>query len=150
MIVQKILSSSRGIVGKTFATSTQCTKNMVLVDGVRTPFLMSSTDYKSLMPHDLQRMALVGLLQKTGVDPTILEYICVGTVIQEVKTSNIAREAALGAGISDCVPSHTVTISVFMPYFRFFSEGGVTCEQNWPSLQAFSRERKKQQRSGVL
>ena len=28
-------------------------KNVVLVDGVRTPFLMSGTDYKSLMPHDL-------------------------------------------------------------------------------------------------
>ena len=34
-------------------------KNMVLVDGVRTPFLQSSTDYKNLMPHDLQRMAMV-------------------------------------------------------------------------------------------
>ena len=86
-------------------------KNMVLVDGVRTPFLQSSGDYKSLMPHDLQRMAMVGLLNKTGVDPSLIEYVCVGTVIQEVKTSNIAREAALGAGISDRIPAHTVTMA---------------------------------------
>ena len=33
-------------------------KNVVLVEGVRTPFLMSGTDYKDLMPHDLQRAAL--------------------------------------------------------------------------------------------
>ena len=30
-----------------------------------------------------------------------------GTVIQEVKTSNIARESALGAGIPTTVPAHT-------------------------------------------
>jgi len=86
-------------------------KNMVLVDGVRTPFLMSSTDYKNLMPHDLQRYALTGLLNKTGIDKDIVDYICMGTVIQEVKTSNIAREAALGAGFSDRIPAHTVTMA---------------------------------------
>jgi len=86
-------------------------KNIVLVDGVRTPFLMSSTAYKSLMPHDLQRYALIGLANKLGLDKSIVDYICMGTVIQEVKTSNIAREAALGAGFSDRIPSHTVTMA---------------------------------------
>jgi len=33
-------------------------KNIVLVDAVRTPFLMSGTDYAKLMPHDLARTAL--------------------------------------------------------------------------------------------
>jgi len=86
-------------------------KNLVLVDGVRTPFLMSGTDYKSLMPHDLQRYALTGLVNKLGLDKSIVDYICMGTVIQEVKTSNIAREAALGAGFSDKIPAHTVTMA---------------------------------------
>ena len=31
--------------------------------------------------------------------------------MQEVKTSNIAREAALGAGFSDRIPAHTVTMA---------------------------------------
>jgi hypothetical protein len=34
-------------------------KNIVLVDAVRTPFLMSGTDYVKLMPHDLARGALL-------------------------------------------------------------------------------------------
>merc|ERR1719187_1898378 len=34
-----------------------------------------------------------------------------GTVIQEVKTSNVAREASLGADFSDKTPSHTVTMA---------------------------------------
>jgi len=33
-------------------------KNIVLVDGVRTPFLLSGTDYKDIMAHDLARAAL--------------------------------------------------------------------------------------------
>merc|ERR1712049_87842 len=31
--------------------------------------------------------------------------------IQEVKTSNVTREAALGAGFSDRIPAHTVTMA---------------------------------------
>merc|ERR1712226_1099730 len=84
-------------------------KNIVLVDGVRTPFLMSGTDYKNLMPHDLARGALQGLAKKTDVPKDLIGYIIFGTVIAEVKTSNIAREAALGAGFSQFTPSHTVT-----------------------------------------
>ncbi|EDO28165.1 predicted protein, partial [Nematostella vectensis] len=67
-------------------------RNVVLVEGVRTPFLMSGTSYADLMPHDLQRGALQGLITKTGIDPGVVDYVCIGTVIQEVKTSNIARE----------------------------------------------------------
>ena len=33
------------------------------------------------------------------------------SIFQEVKTSNIAREAALGAGFSDRIPAHTVTMA---------------------------------------
>ncbi|KAF6024914.1 HADHB [Bugula neritina] len=96
--------------GKT-TLSSPSRKNIVLVDAVRTPFLQSGTQYKNLMPHDLQREANKALLKRTGLDPADAGYIINGIVIQEVKTSNIAREAALGAGIPDSVPSHTVTMA---------------------------------------
>jgi len=86
-------------------------KNIVLVDAVRTPFLMSGTNYAKLMPHDLARSALNGLALKTGLPKEVVDYIVLGTVIQEVKTSNVAREAALGAGFSDKTPAHTVTMA---------------------------------------
>ncbi|XP_060769800.1 trifunctional enzyme subunit beta, mitochondrial [Neoarius graeffei] len=86
-------------------------KNIVLVDGVRTPFLQSGTAYLDLMPHDLARGALQGLLNRTGIPKDLVDYIVYGTVIQEVKTSNVAREAALGAGFSDKIPAHTVTMA---------------------------------------
>ncbi|KAJ8269845.1 hypothetical protein GJAV_G00107480 [Gymnothorax javanicus] len=86
-------------------------KNIVLVDGVRTPFLQSGTTYIDLMPHDLARASLQGLLNRTGIPKDAVDYIVYGTVIQEVKTSNVGREAALGAGFSDKIPAHTVSMA---------------------------------------
>jgi acetyl-CoA acyltransferase len=40
-----------------------------------------------------------------------LPHMHAGTVIQEVKTSNVAREAMLAAGMSDKTPAHTVTLA---------------------------------------
>lgn len=52
-----------------------------------------------------------GIAKKTGIPKEMVEYIVYGSVIQEVKTSNIAREAALAAGYSDKTPAHTVTMA---------------------------------------
>ena len=71
----------RGLSAQAAPATASRKKNMVLVDGARTPFQMSSTNYKELMPHDLQREAFIGLLRKTGVDPNVVQYICSGTGI---------------------------------------------------------------------
>lgn len=86
-------------------------KKVVLVDGCRIPFLRSGTDYQDLMAYDLGRMAIAGLLKRNPIDPAIIDRVIMGIVIQEVKTSNIARESALGAGIPKSVPAHTVTMA---------------------------------------
>jgi len=82
--------------------------NIVLVEGVRTPFLMAFTSYKNLMPHDLGKEALMGLLKRTGLKPADAGYVIMGSVIQEVKTANIAREAMLSCGFPASVPAHSV------------------------------------------
>jgi len=81
----------------------------VIIDASRTPFATSGSHYKNLMPHDLQRAALLDLVRKTKVPKSEIEHCVVGTVIQEVKTSNIAREALLSAGLPNHIPCHTVT-----------------------------------------
>ncbi|XP_037947630.1 trifunctional enzyme subunit beta, mitochondrial-like isoform X1 [Teleopsis dalmanni] len=86
-------------------------KNIVLVDGVRTPFLVSGTSYAKLMPYELARHSMLNLLRKTNIDKELIEYIVYGSVIQEVKTSNVAREASLAAGFSQKTPAHTVTMA---------------------------------------
>ena len=67
--------------------------NVVLVDGVRIPFTMAGSTYGDYLAVDLGRMALKGLLTKTALDPSVIDYMFMGTVIQETRTSNIAREA---------------------------------------------------------
>lgn len=91
--------------------SNNAAKNIVFIDGVRTPFLQSGTTYKNLMAYDLARHSLVALQRKINFPKEIVEYIVYGTVIQEVRVSNIAREAALAAGYSDRTPAHTVTMA---------------------------------------
>jgi len=83
----------------------------VFVDGVRTPFLKSGTGFKNLMAYDLARTAISGLVSKTGISPEDVDETILGTVIQEVRTANIAREAALAAGIPQSKPAHTVTMA---------------------------------------
>ncbi|XP_029032107.1 trifunctional enzyme subunit beta, mitochondrial [Osmia bicornis bicornis] len=100
------------IINKSYATkSNNGSKNIVFIDGVRTPFLQAGTSYKQLMAYDLARDSLVALQKKIKFPREIVEYIVYGTVMQEVRTSNIGREAALGAGYSDHTPAHTVTMA---------------------------------------
>jgi acetyl-CoA acetyltransferase len=55
----------------------------VLVDGCRVPFMLSGTTYNNLMCHDLGRKVLKGLITRTAIDPGSVDYISMGTVIQE-------------------------------------------------------------------
>lgn len=93
------------------ALKKQHNKNIVLVDGVRTPFLPSYTDFKDMMAYELSRQALLGLVKKTNVPLKEVNHIILGTVIQEVKTANIAREASLAAGFGNNIPAHTCTLA---------------------------------------
>ncbi len=83
----------------------------VFVDGGRIPFQRSGTGYRDLMAYDLGRMAIEGLIGRSPVHASDLDRVIMGTVIQDVNTSNVARESALGAGVPDTVPAHTVTMA---------------------------------------
>jgi len=89
--------------------TTKTQTNVVLVDGVRIPFMRSNTDYRELTSYDLARMAVKALLDKTGIDPGAIDWVLMGSVIQNVNTPNVARDAALAAGISNTVPAFTIS-----------------------------------------
>ena len=86
-------------------------KKIVVIDGCRTPFLRSGTDYMDLMSYQLGQFAIKGLLAKTGLDPKEVGQVIMGTVISNIQTSNVAREAALTAGIPNTTPCSTVTMA---------------------------------------
>ena len=82
---------------------------VVVVDGSRTPFLRSGTDYMDLMSYQLGGFAIKGLLNKTGIEAGQVDSVIMGNVISNVKTPNVAREAALAAGIPNTTPCRTVS-----------------------------------------
>ena len=84
-------------------------QKVVVVEGCRTPFLRSGTDYMDLLSYQLGGFAIKGLLTKTGIDPQLVDGVILGNVIASVKTPNVAREAALVAGIPHKAPCRTVS-----------------------------------------
>ncbi|PKN68266.1 MAG: acetyl-CoA C-acyltransferase [Deltaproteobacteria bacterium HGW-Deltaproteobacteria-12] len=82
---------------------------VAVIDACRTPFLRSGTAYYDLMAWELGRCAVKGLVARTGIDPSIIDYAIIGTVMADVATTNVAREIMLGAGLPVSIPSHTCT-----------------------------------------
>ena len=65
MFLAKLSKLSRVHYGSKRAYSSS--NPIVFIDGVRTPFLASLTDFQSMMPHQLLGQAYTGLLARTGV-----------------------------------------------------------------------------------
>jgi acetyl-CoA acyltransferase len=83
-------------------------RDVVIVSGIRLPFAQASTIYQDEMAVDLQRLAITGLINQTALPKDAVDYVVCGNVIQEVRTSNIAREAAINAGLPYNIGAHTV------------------------------------------
>lgn len=85
-------------------------KNRVsVIDACRTPFMRSGTAFYNLMAWELGRYAVKGLIVRTGIDPSVIDYVIMGTVMSDIKTTNVAREIMLGAGLPGSIPAHTCT-----------------------------------------
>jgi acetyl-CoA acyltransferase len=92
-------------------TAIPAARDVVVVDAVRTPFLRSNGAFSSLMSWELGREAMKGLLAKTGLDPRVVDLVVMGSVVQDPRTSNLAREAMLGAGLPQTTPAFTTTLA---------------------------------------
>lgn len=109
-----LLSCSRGVVTRNSAAalSTKASSApddpVVVVSGVRLPFATSSTIYQDLLGVDMLRLAIHGLLTQTALPTDQVDYVVGGNVIQEVRTSNVAREAAIHAGLPNTIGAHTI------------------------------------------
>ncbi len=80
---------------------------VAVIDACRTPFLRSGTAYYDLMAWELGRCAVKGLIARSGIEPSQIDYVIMGTVMADVKTTNVAREIMLGAGLPGSIPAHT-------------------------------------------
>ena len=83
-------------------------RRVAIVEGCRTPFAKSGTDFKDVSAVELGKMAVRELIARTELDVSLIDHVVYGTVIQSIKEPNIAREVTLGSGIPPSVPAFTV------------------------------------------
>lgn len=84
---------------------------VVWLDGVRTPFLRSGSEYAELIAYDLAREVIKAALVRHNLSGSEIDGVVLGTVVQNPETPNVARDAALGAGLPKAVVAHTVTMA---------------------------------------
>ena len=81
----------------------------VIVDAVRTPMGRRNGALKDWHPVDLLAHVLRSLVERTDLDPALVEDVIAGCVSQTGEQAlNVARNAALAAGFPDTVPGTTV------------------------------------------
>ena len=83
-------------------------RDVVLVDGVRTPFAKADTKLKAVHPAELGRAALKEVLARTNLDPNLIDEVIIGNTGNPPDAVNIARVVALNAGVPQKTSAYTV------------------------------------------
>ncbi|MDG2447025.1 MAG: acetyl-CoA C-acyltransferase [Flavobacteriaceae bacterium] len=83
-------------------------KKVVIVSAIRTPIGSFMGSLSSLSATRLGSIAIKGAMDKINLDPTKVDEVYMGNVVQAGVGQAPARQAAIAAGISNTVPCTTV------------------------------------------
>ncbi len=83
-------------------------RDVVLVEGLRTPFAKAGTKLKTVHPAQLGQAALKQLLAVTNLDVREIDEVIIGNTGNPVDAVNISRVVALNAGIPQQTSAYTV------------------------------------------
>ena len=83
-------------------------QEIVVVDGVRTPFVKAWTLFNDLSAQKLGSLCVTELLQRTEIDPDAIDELIFGCVGQPSDAANVARVISLMAGIPKSKRAYTV------------------------------------------
>lgn len=84
-------------------------RNVVITAGCRTPIGALGGQFKTLTSLDLSIPVMQNLIERAGIDPVIIEDVIWGCNYQRTyKENNLARVAALKAGLPVTVPGITI------------------------------------------
>ncbi|MCA8955088.1 MAG: thiolase family protein, partial [Planctomycetes bacterium] len=89
-------------------TQRSADRELVLVDGCRTPFCKAGTELRATSAADLATHVFREVLDRTGIDPATIDEVILGCAGPASDEANVARVAALRAGIPQRVPAVTV------------------------------------------
>jgi acetyl-CoA C-acetyltransferase len=80
---------------------------IVILGAVRTPIGSIGGSLATLQARPLATFAIEALLEQTGVDPNKVDYTCMGWVMQDPRSPNVAKVAAEYAGVPPTSPGTT-------------------------------------------
>jgi acetyl-CoA C-acetyltransferase len=83
-------------------------REVVIVGGVRTPIGGHGGAFRTLTAQHLAALVLRGVVEQVGLDANLFDDVILGCIGQQSDAPNIARVAALLAGIPAHVPGWTV------------------------------------------
>lgn len=90
-------------------------RSVVIVDGVRTPFVKAGAEFAKIRAHELGRAAMRELVERLeigdGVGPKArvkVDEVIVGNVGSPEDAANIARVVGMQAGLAKTIPAYSV------------------------------------------
>lgn len=83
-------------------------RTLALVAGVRTPFAKAGSTLEGAETADLASHVFREVLDRTGFDPAAVDQVVLGAAGPSAREANVARVAALRAGVPVDVPALTV------------------------------------------
>ena len=83
-------------------------RDVVIVAGVRTPFVKAYTGLARVHPVELGRIVVREAVERAEIDPAELDEVIVGNIAGPADSSNIARVISLMAKVPQHVPAFTV------------------------------------------
>lgn len=90
-------------------------RDVVIVDGVRTPFVKAGADFAKVRAHELGRAAMRELVERLNIADGLgskarvkVDEVCIGNVGSPEDAANIARVVAMQAGLHQSIPGYSV------------------------------------------
>ena len=82
--------------------------DVVIVSGARTAVGRFGGAFKDVQASDLGATAIKAAVERFGIDPSDVDEVILGNVLQAAETGYAARRAMIKAGLPDTVPAMTV------------------------------------------
>jgi acetyl-CoA acetyltransferase family protein len=82
---------------------------IAIVDGIRTPFVKAWTKFNDIPAQQLGAICVRELLERTHLDPDLVDEVIIGAVAQPVEATNIARVISLYSGIPKEKRAYTIS-----------------------------------------
>ncbi|GAA4357447.1 acetyl-CoA C-acyltransferase FadI [Kangiella marina] len=82
---------------------------VAIVSGLRTPFAKQATHFRGINAIEMGKMVVNELIQKTELDPKLIERVVFGQVVIMPEAPNIAREIVLGTPMNVHTDAYSVS-----------------------------------------